>query len=251
MLPGSCDWWLHRKPVDPVPALLVSLTTGAAPAHQPLEYPAVARLSLSARASAKALIDLIANAAPLANDLLCLVADDIQIDRADWLWEALGLLERFPDAVMVGGRIRNRAELILSGGFVFGFAGVCGCPDRGRPALDPGYFTQMLKQRSVSAASSQFAVWRAGALPALAKTLPPSASVSMLGAWTAAWAQRHGKRVVYSPYLSGLSDFDWQALAAPAETAQFQKLNSAFIPDHRYYPAALDLRPERAYRLSP
>ena len=145
---------MRREPVDAVHSVRISLTTDAPP-----------------HSSVKALADLVALRARGEDDLVCLIADELQIDREDWLCEAFGLFERFPDAVMVGGRIRNREGLILSAGLVLGFGRGCDCPDRGRPALDPGYFTQMMKQRSVSAVSSEFAVLRAHTLYEVAREL--------------------------------------------------------------------------------
>jgi hypothetical protein len=229
---------LHRKPVEPVPALLVSLTTGTTPAVQPLDYPHVSRLSLPSSATLKALADLVTGTAQSENDLVCLLSDDLQIDCADWLWEALGLFERFPDTVMVGGRIRNSAGSTVSAGLVLGFGSGSDCPDRNRPALDPGYFTQMMKQRSVSAVSSQFTVLRSATIAQFGKQFP-AATVASLGPLVGVWALQTGKRVIYSPYLSGVSNLDWDAQATSAD----------LTPDHRYYPAAFGMLPDQAYRL--
>ena len=227
ILKDTCDWWLHRRPVEPWRSLTIQLTAETA------------RTTLSEFVK------------PVMGktDLVCLISDDLKIDREDWLWEAISLFERFPDTVMVGGRIRNRAGLIMSAGCVLGFGYGCDCPDRGRPALDPGYFTQMMKQRSVSAVSSQFAVLRVSALCELTKQSPIDATAAMLGEWAGAWALRTGQRVIYSPYLSALSDLDWRTLAAPAEIAQFRARNADLMPDHRFYPAAFGMRPELAYQL--
>jgi len=98
-----------------------------------------------------------------------------------------------------------------------GFGGGCGCPDKGRPVVDPGYFTQMRKQRSVSAVSQRFAVVRAGFL-------------------------REGEgrgRVIFSPFL--------RCDAVAAVEAETGPIGSA--PDFRYYPRYFGLTPETAYRL--
>jgi glycosyltransferase involved in cell wall biosynthesis len=247
LLPGSADWWLRRLPIHPWPALLVSLETSSQAPPQSLDYPEIPRLSFPVRGALPSLAALIASQAE--DDLVCLVADDLAVDRADWLWEAIGLFERFPDTGMIGGWIRNRAEVTMSAGNVFGFAGGCSSPDRGRPALDNGYFTQMRKQRSVSAVSSQFAVLRAGFLQDLLKEANAKASISMLGAWAGAYARRTGKRVIYSPFLSAVSEVDWDAPANPEEVAAFQSANADLIPDCRFYPTAFSLQAGQAYRL--
>ncbi len=246
LLPGSADWWLRRRPIEPWPAILVSLETVSKPVLQPLDYPAIPRFSFSINAPLSSLAELAAG-----QDLVCLVANDLQIDRADWLWEAVGLFERFPDAVMIGGHIRNSAQVTMSAGYVLGFGGGCGCPDRARPAIDPGYATQMRKQRSVSAVSSQFAVLRADFLKELVQDQSAHTSIFMLGAWAGAHALRNGKRIIYSPYLSAVSDLDWDALAKPQELAEFALKNADLMPDHRFYPAAFSMQVGKAYKLTP
>ena len=228
LLKNSCDWRLHRKPVNPHPSV---------------------QLAPRPQATIKELADLVSTKVQTEEELVCLVADDLVIDRADWLWEAIGLFERFPDTAMVGARIRDKTGSVLSGGLVLGFGCGCDCPDRGRPALDPGHFTQMMKQRSVSAVSSQFAVLPASVLYEMAKQEPAS-SVAMLGPWLGAWALRNGKRVIYSPYLAAVASIDWEALQTPAQIADFKTKNADLMPDHRFYPRAFGLSPEKAYRLT-
>jgi isocitrate lyase len=108
----------------------------------------------------------------------------------------------------------------------------------------------MRKQRSVSAVSSQFAVLRASFLTELLNDLSGGTSVRMLGTWAGAYALRSGKRVIYSPYLSGVSDLDWDALAKPEEVAAFERKNADLMPDRRFYPAAFGLQAGKAYKLS-
>jgi hypothetical protein len=107
--------------------------------------------------------------------------------------------------------------------------------------IDPGYFTQIWKQRSVSAVSIQFAVVRAAFLRDLLGQIPAAASLPFLGAWAGAYARRMGKRVVYSPYLSGVSDIPWESLVSDAEVQLFASRYCDIIPDRRYYPCGLSL----------
>jgi hypothetical protein len=127
---------------------------------------------------------------------------------------------------------------------VLGFEGGAGCPDAGRPVIDPGYFAQMFKQRSVSAVSSQFAVMRASFL----SEVPADASIPFLGAWAGASALRLKKRIVYSPFLSAVSSIDWDALVAAGERELFQNVNRDILPDRRYYSRYLGLKRESAYK---
>jgi len=173
--------------------------------------------------------------------LLHFIGEGVEIDDAEWPWEAQGLFELHPDTVMIGGRIRNRKGTITEAGRYFGFGGICGCPDRGRPFLDPGYFGQMFKQRSVSAVSTQFAVVRAAFLVEVLAQLPEGASLAFLGAWAGAHALRTGRRIVYTPFLSGISDMDWDSRVEASEQSLFAERNRDIIPDQRFYSRSLSL----------
>ena len=177
-----------------------------------------------------------------------LLGDDVRIDDPGWPREALSLFELHADVVMIGGRIRSSSGVILEAGRHFGYGGPCGCPNRGRSFSDPGYFGQMWKQRSVSTVATQFAVMRASFLSELLRQVPECASLAFLGAWAGAFALRSGKRVVYSPFLSGVSDLDWETLASSAEQELFARMNQDIIPDQRFYSRNLSL--QRPFALS-
>lgn len=195
---------------------------------------------LDARAQAKSLL-------PLAEELaepdgfVHLVGQDVEIDNPEWLLESLGITELHADTVMIGGRIRNGKGIIVEAGRYFGFHGVCGDPNRGRAVDDPGYFGQMWKQRSVSAVSTQCAVISARFLVEVLSNLPSEATVAFLGAWTGAHALRTAKRVVYSPFFSGISDLNWDAFVRPEEVSLFAEQNLDIIPDRRFYSRNLSL----------
>jgi glycosyltransferase involved in cell wall biosynthesis len=229
VLNGTADWWLQPR------------------AGQPPPWP-VAHLTPRADDSVGQLIAAVEQQLHGQEGLVCLVAEDLRIDFADWLLEVVALLQRHLDTVMVGGAIRDSSGAVLSAGAVLGFAGDCGYPDRGRPIVDPGFFTQMKKQRSVSAVSSQFAVLRASFLRELA---PSAASVAFLGAWAGALALRTGKRIICSPFLNAMSTIDWDALVSPQERERFRHVNQDLLPDHRYYSRYFGLTPEWAYQPVP
>lgn len=173
--------------------------------------------------------------------LVVLIGEDVRVDDGEWEQEAMSLFELHPDIVMIGGRIRNSSGVILEAGRHFGYGGVCGCPNRGRSFSDPGYFGQMWKQRSVSAVAAQFAVIRASFLREVLQQSPERASIAFLGAWAGAFAMRTGKRVVYTPFLSGVSDLDWEQVANAAEQELFARVNQDLIPDQRFYSPNLSL----------
>jgi len=236
---GTADWWMERKHTRPWPAVMVTLTNSphGKKAVMAPDYPDLASVALPVDSGLKGL------RAVAGEGLVCLVSEDLEIDRDDWLWDAVSLFEKHPDTVMVGGRIRNSGA-IVSASLVLGFEDGAGCPDAGRSAIDPGYFAQMWKQRSVSAVSSQFAVIRASFL----RDLPANASLPFLGAWAGAAALRLGKRIVYSPFLSAVSNLDWNALVTDQERDAFRTAHGDILPDVRYYSRYLGLSRESAYK---
>jgi hypothetical protein len=162
----------------------------------------------------------------------------------------MALLERHPDAVMVGGRIANSEGVVTDGGQVLGFGSGCECPDKGRPIVDPGYFTQLRKQRSVSSVSSQFAVIKSSFLRTCFESGElQAASLAFLGAWLGMAALRAKKRVIYSPLLSGRSDFDWDSLVTAEERCRFLEASKDLSPDRRFYPRPFGLTADGAYQL--
>ena len=124
VLNRTADWWLQPRPNQTNPFPVVSLAP-------------------SPKASVASLLAVAEQSLNGADGLICLVAAgikvdiniDLQVDRSDWLQEAIALIRRHPDTVMVGGPIRSESGAILSAGCVLGFEGECGCPDRGPARL--------------------------------------------------------------------------------------------------------------------
>jgi len=167
-------------------------------------------------------------------------SEDLKLDESDWISEVATLWQLYPDAVMIGGRIRNSQGVITEAGRYFGICGFCGCPHRGRPATDPGYFTHIWKQRCVSAVTTQLSVVNARFLVDVAQRIPQEASLAFLGAWAGAQALREKKRVLYTPFLSGVSDLDWDALVPADEHQIFAQENAGLLfPDYRFYSRGL------------
>jgi Glycosyl transferase family 2 len=252
LLAGAAHWRFSRQHSDPRAmgsAILISGSIGSE--NQAIgDYPQIKKVSLSINAKVDCLAPLATEVAEQDGFVQLIGEDvnlDVEIDNGEWAWEALTLFELHPDTVMIGGRIRNKKGVITEAGRYFGFGGVCGCPDRGRSFLDPGYFGQIWKQRSVSAVSTQFAVIKASFLSELLSLLPEQASLPFLGAWAGAHAIRSGKRIVYSPFLSGVSDLDGDSLVDPSERALFLEMNKDLMPDRRFYSRSLS--PEKPFAL--
>lgn len=220
---GGAHWHLVRQHANPQPAVVT------------------VRVGCDALRRAESLADIVQDALE-QRAFLRFVGEDVEVQDEAWVWEALGLFEIHPNVVMIGGRISNRNGVIQDAGRYFGFGGVCGCPYRGRPASDPGYFGQLWKQRSVSAVSSQLAVIRPEFLLDLLATSKEHASVVYLGTWAGAHALRTGKSIVYSPFFSGVSDVDWDSLVMSGEVADFEAAHGDLIPDRRFYSRHFSLR---------
>ena len=236
LFPGTPDWQICRAHVDapPLTTLLLTDTPGTAPpvvpdagypGHQVVPVPLAG--GLAALAAAVAGLD----------GLVHLQRADIMLQGDDWAWEALTLLELFPDTVMVGGRVLDTRGRVLAADALFGFGRGCDCPDRGRMAEDPGYFATLWKPHSTSAVSSQHTVFRAAFLADLLHGLLAAgeASVENLGAWAGALARRQGGRVIYSPFLLGEVAVDWDARISERERAAFLRANADLIPEQLYY----------------
>jgi glycosyltransferase involved in cell wall biosynthesis len=250
---GTPDWWIRRKHDDPVPLHCIFLgTTPATTAMSKLtvgeDFPEAHASTVPLDASPDRLAELVKNSAGTYK-LVLLVSDRVEIKMNEWYWEALTLMEIHPDTVMVGGRIFNGKDIILDAGRYLGFGDGCGCPDRGRSLHDPGYFAQMWKQRSVSAVSTQFCVVKADfLLEMLEKTDVREISLRYMGAWAGAYALRTGKRIVYSPFLSALSNEDWQRDVSQRELNTFVQRNKDILPDRRFYPEHLSIESRRPYQ---
>lgn len=217
LLPGTADWWIERQHVKQAQCLVVR--------------------------EAVTFCDLM-KAVSGAPEFVCLLQPGLEPERDDYLWEAQGLFERFPDAGMVGGWVANKGGFVEDGPLVLGFDGACGCPDFGRPVVDPGYFTQLRKQRSVSAVTSRFAVFRRTFLEeAFSAGGFQDAGVWDLGAWMGEFALRRKQRIIFSPFLKCERKSE-----EITKGSSFKKVAEA---DNRFYPITFGLNRETAYQLVP
>jgi glycosyltransferase involved in cell wall biosynthesis len=248
------DWWIRRKEENARPLISIIFTSNLSVdddtifqhSKLPTEHQ-IKRLPLNA-----GLDDLFAIVKEGVENqsLIQLVSETIVIQEPEWYWEVMTLLELYPDTVMVGGRIYNSQKVITDAGQYLGFAGECSCPDLDRTISDPGYFAQMWKQRSVSAVSSQFSVVDAKFLfELLSNACHAKASIQYLGVWAGAYALRQNQRIIYSPFLSGLSDEPWQKLVKEEEKEIFVKINQDLIPDNRFLSSFLSLDKDTPYQI--
>jgi glycosyltransferase involved in cell wall biosynthesis len=245
---GSPDWWIRRAHFDAPPMTTLLLTNDPKawkadvkindyPDHRVIAVP----LSGGLAAIAAALDEL--------QGLVHLLWDQVSVRQAEWAWEAVTLLELFPDAVMVGGRIFNQRNMVADAGSYFGFGRGCDPPDRGRPPEDPGYFAAAWKQHSTSAVSSQHAVIRVEFLAETLRELMTrgEASIAYLGAWAGAAAQIKGKRVIYTPFIEGKAAGDWDARVTDKERAAFILAHADLLPETRFFSRHLSFKPSAPY----
>ncbi len=250
---GTPDWWYFRKPIEPASLLSVLLSlepekTNPASHLASTNYPNHQVEVVHARKSPRELLPLLKD----RHGLVCITFDSVKLTQPQWPWEVLGLTELHPDTVMIGGWVLNPQERTIDAPRVLGFGGLFGCPDRGRHISDPGYSAWMWKQRSVSGVSTHLCVIDTQFLrQVITEFAAAPISWFFLGAWAAASARRSGKRIVYSPFLRGQSDFDVDPGVSHDEMVAFSKTCADVIPDERFYSRHFGLLPEQAYQPIP
>ena len=113
-LAGAPHWHFSRQHSDPRALASVVLTSGSGSNENETkgDYPEVRRVSVPADANVDCLTPLAKEAAEL-DGFVHLIGDDVEVDYADWPWEALTVFELHPDTVMMGGRIQNRDAGLL------------------------------------------------------------------------------------------------------------------------------------------
>lgn len=250
---GTPDWWFRRQHVAARPLLSIVLSDGESAVlnHNVLsscDYPAHRALQISRETPLETFRQFVESNAT-DDGLICLVSNQVEIQNSEWPWECLALMELHDDVAVVGGRLYDRNQIILDGGRHLGFGAGCDCPDRGRHIGDVGYRAQMWKQRSVGAVPSQFCVFDTAFLKAVLRNgCGSSATLINLGAWAGAYALRAGHRVVYSPFLIGQTDEDWDTLISAEERRAFVAAHRELLPDRRFYPAPLGLELSTRYQ---
>lgn len=278
---GTPDWHFHREAVEPRPLLVIRVMDAAGSrANNPnpcatavsampgvrTADTAVARFDADGTKLYPARVINVPHDIPLASlfnlvreamppdGLVAFVSESVQIDNPDWAWEALGQFELHPDAAVVGGRLVNPRDVVLDAGRIFGFGGECDSPDSGRSVDDPGYYAQAWKPHSVSAVSMSLCVFDvpflARLLDGLTRPHAPPASLPNLGQWAGAFAARHARRVIYTPFLTGTTAEPPPVFLSDRERLAFQHTNRDLIPDPRFYPACLSLDSGGAFELA-
>jgi glycosyltransferase involved in cell wall biosynthesis len=277
---GAPEWWIRRLPVDPPAVDLVIAgrhedrivrAAGAAIARSKFPFRAVhvmgAELSTGARtrvsdvlagagggtvatspnASLSGIDHVLANSSA---EFAVVCSEWFALEGDLWPWDCEKLFRLHPDVAVVAGRALAEDRTVLGGSEIFGFDGLCGCPDRGRPDWDAGYVAFALKQRCVSAPFSELFAARTEFLRRAVNQLPDAASWHGLGAWLGGIAAEEGVRVAFTPVMTAtLSQTRpvWRHRMGADEAAAFVNRFRRWIPDSRWYALPFEWRAGRGY----
>jgi tetratricopeptide (TPR) repeat protein/glycosyltransferase involved in cell wall biosynthesis len=184
---------------------------------------------------------------PQDADLIHLVDPSCEITSELSLEEARTLMDLFPDTAMLGGRVHDGNQ-IREAGYVFGYGGVIGCPDRGRVLGDSGYFNLMWKPRSVAAVSARHCVVTREFLHQSLHSLPADISLALLGPWLGAQARKNGSRVIYSPFCEAKVPLKTNTALTNADLAVFSARFGDLANDQVGYVKRFDLSGERPFQ---
>ncbi|MCK1291977.1 glycosyltransferase [Bradyrhizobium sp. 30] len=235
------DWWFRRKRSEPqsIRTIVIGATDDV------VDVVPDTSAILLARGNVTDLADAVDR---IGTDLVHLQWHGVSPLDDEWRWDAMALLELFPDAVMVGGLLDD-GSAIVDGPRVFGYGDGCGCPDQGRALTDPGYGARMRKPHTVSAISTAHCVAKASFLKqCLGELQRETVAIENLGLWLGAMAAEAGKRVVYSPFMRARVKRGDAAVVPASAMARWLSRFWTLIPDQRVYSPRLGLAPEFAYR---
>jgi hypothetical protein len=250
LFPGTPDWWISRKPVDPHPIVAIKL----GPAEKRLafdnSYPA-ASLAIYHASDVDELRTILNG---MAGDPLIYLQDaHLRPEGKGWAWEGIGLFELFGDCAMVGGRILSRRRYVLRSTQYFGFGEGCGCPEEGRSETDFGYFAKMAKANSASAVSAEHCFIPKGTLIDSIDLAHCHGitDLSSLGDWCGLAIRQAGCRVIYSPHLVGIRDANHVAHESATSRAAFIRAAANVLPETVYLSPHLGLTLPTNYRPVP
>ena len=246
----SPDWWIRRKHEVPRPLSVVFFGNGALGRRNELEQRLLSMTDYPIQqvigVSEEELIPWLKESrgrekcSQVSGALIALIHAELRVEGGEWPWEALTQFELYADTRVVGGLLARPSDhVILSAGQYFGFGRGCGTPERGTAVGGYGYFGQIRKQHSVSAVSAQFCVLDEGFLP----MADLGAHSKTLGAWLGASAKRSGVRVIYTPFLQGWTDVDWEGIVSDQEMNDFLAANRDVVPETALLSRHLGLTP--------
>jgi len=241
----NVDWWFRRKRINPrsMQTIVIGTSEGSNCATT-VGNGMPPSLLLDPESGIKELAALIKQ---IDGELIHMCWQGMVPDDDEWQWDAMALLELFPDSVMVGGIVHNGSN-IVDGPRVFGFGDGFDCPDSGRLLSDPGYGAMMWKPHTVSAVSTTHCVIRTGFLKqCMTKLLEEAVSISILGPWLGALALEAGNRVVYSPFMRARIRESHEDTVSQNAKKHFLSRFWPLVPDSRVYSPRFGLDRTKVY----
>ena len=241
----NVDWWFRRKRVNPRTMQTIIFGTNDSPKGIASEYAGMPHpLVLT---TGRGISELAALLEHVDSELIHICLQGVVPDDDEWQWDAMALLELFPNSVMVGGMLHNGSK-IVDGPRVFGFGDGFDCPDSGRLLTDPGYGAKMWKPHTASAISTAHCVLRTRFLKqCMAELLEEDVSIEVLGLWLGAQALEAGSRVVYSPFMRARVDASLEDTASRYAKEHFLSRFWPLLRDQRVYSPRLGLDRTKAY----
>jgi glycosyltransferase involved in cell wall biosynthesis len=246
---GSPDWWIRRKSI--AGTRLLSIVVLSDPTSPPrLELPTDVHHSVEmvpAQSDARAILRILNHSDP-STELVHITYANAAIERGEWLLDAVGQLDLFPDAVMVGGIVHDGAQ-VTSASNLMGFGRGYDSPDAGRSLNDTGYLgAQMKKQRSAGAVSLAHCVVKRDFLVGTLKTSAAGAgSLAALALWLGAQARDSRHRVIFSPFFRCRMASPPEAAVTQAETFAILSMSRNRVPETELYSRHLGLSRATAY----
>lgn len=123
----------------------------------------------------------------------------------DFVNEFMGVQQATPEAVLVGGILQDCRGRIQSAGLVWGMGGLMDSPLTGYDAKDYAVGHGLLCfQRSVSSVDARFCMVQVAFLREVLERSGCDLGDPLLAAWFAAVAREQRKRVLFTPYATGL-----------------------------------------------
>ncbi|OYU87889.1 MAG: hypothetical protein CFE29_20925 [Bradyrhizobiaceae bacterium PARB1] len=246
---GSPDWWIRRTSVAGTKLLSIVVSPDPVVSLE-IKLPAEVQhdvAMLSAGADVQALLRLL-NASDSSAELIHIVHAAAAIEREEWLLDAVGQLELFPDAVMIGGIVHDGTQ-ITSASNLLGFGRGYDSPDAGRSLDDTGYLgAQMKKQRSAGAVSQVHCIVKRDFLiEALKAGAAGVGSLLALALWLGAQARDNGQRVIFSPFFRCRMDALPEAAVSQAEIFAILSMYRHRVPETELYSRHLGLSRATAY----
>ena len=198
---GTAEWWVKRTPIDLPPMRCLVFDMGSAglpalpgPLGEDWRVLDVNTDLLSAMARE------IAELTPEA--LVILLSANVVIDGFEGVLEAVKSFEFHEDVVAVSGRLTD-GEAEVARGLVTDRTGRLWSPFAGEGLNEAGPYALRWKPASISVPVLDLCVVRVGFLRAALEARPPGSTMAEFGLWLGALALSRGKRIAFSPLLSG------------------------------------------------